>query len=285
MMNKISDIFNSDEIIYHYTKTQTAYECILHTNKLRLSDRKTSNDPIENVIDRGIVRSFYGHLDTKKASNETADKVSKYILGNIDNCKQLCFCKNNENPELQKFVVLPSEYYGFLKPRMWDQYGDKYNGVCLAFDKNTLKENNPDIYSNDVEYINYEEFFRNNMSIDLNNLYEIGLDEYCRNTLEKIKNASFLKHKDYSGENEYRFISFSNSETYLNIGNSLKAIIVSKRNLTDFAEKWLIEFTTKKKIKLFYIEWDNNGCHIQSKEDCDKSLEMVSNLISRIKNK
>ncbi|WP_232122853.1 DUF2971 domain-containing protein [Tenacibaculum finnmarkense] len=283
MKNKIDDIFNSDEIIYHYTKTQTVYEYILHTKKLRLSDRKTSNDPIESVIDRCIVKSFYGYLDTKKADNETADKVSKYILEKINNCKQLCFCKNNDNPELQKFMILPSEYYGFLKPRMWDQYGDKYNGVCLVFDKKILKENNPDTYSNDIEYINYEEFFRSNISIDLNNLYKIGLNEYCRDILEKIKNVSFLKHKDYSGENEYRFISFSNSETYLNIGNSLKAIIVSRKNLSNFADKRFIEFTTKNNIKLFYIKWDNSGYHIQSKEDYDKDLQMVSDLISRVK--
>ncbi len=285
MRKEISDIFNSDEIIYHYTKTQTVYEYILHTNKLRLSERKTSNDPIENFIDRSVVRSSYGYTDTKKADDETASKVSKFILENIKNSKQLCFCKNNDNPELQKFMVLPSEYYGFLKPRMWDQYGDKYNGVCLVFDKKILKENNPDIYSNDIKYINYEEFFWNSISIDLNNLYKIGLNEYCKNTFEKIKNLSFLKHKDYSGENEYRFISFSNSETYLNIGNSLKAIIVSKKNLTDFANKWFIEFTTKKDIELFYIEWDNHGYHFESKEEYDISLEMTSKLISKIQGK
>ena len=285
MRNKIDDIFNSDEIIYHYTKTQTVYEYILHTNKLRLSDRKTSNDPIENVIDRGIVKSFYGYRGTKKADNETADKVSKYILENIKNCKQLCFCKNNDNPELQKFEVLPSEYYGFLKPRMWDQYGDKYNGVCLVFDKKILKENNPDIYSKNIEYINYEEFFRNNISIDLNNLYEIGIDEYFRNTLEKIKNASFLKHKDYSGENEYRFISFSNSETYLDIGNSLKAIIISQRNLTDFASQWFNKYASEKKIELFYIDWDSTGFDLQSKKEYDESLEWAKEFTKRSKSK
>jgi len=284
-MNKINDIFKSNEIIYHYTKIQTAYEHILYTNKLRLSNRKTSNDPIENVIDTAFVRSFYGHLDTKKASDEMASKVSKFIKGITENSKQLCFCKNNNDPELQKFMVLPSEYYGFLKPRMWDQYGDQYNGVCLVFDKNQLKKNNPDIYSNNVEYINYEEFFRKHISIDLNRLYNIGFDEYCEDTLKKIKNGSFLKHKDYSGESEYRFISFSKSETYLDIGNSLKAIIISEKNLTEFAKKWFIEYTNKRNIELYYINWDNSGYHMQSKKEYDNSLEIVSKLVSKIKNK
>lgn len=284
MINKISNIFNSDEIIYHYTKTQTVYEYILHTNKLKLSERKNSNDPIENIISRAIVK-ISNFSDTEKASKKTVDKVSKYILEQIKNSKQICFCKNNDNSELQKFKNKPSEYYGFLKPRMWDQYGDNYNGVCLVFDKKKLKEINSNIYSHDIKYVNYDEFRQNNTSINTNNLHKIGLTEYLKKTSEKIKIASFLKHKDYSGENEYRFISFSNTETYLNIGNSLKAIIVSRKNLTDFADKRLIEYTTKNKIPLFYIEWTIYGYHFQSKEEYDKSLEKVSNLITKFKKK
>lgn len=284
-MKKYDDIFNSNEIIYHYTKIQTAYEHILHTNKLRLSDRKTSNDPIENIMDRVIIKSSYGYPDTKKATNETGDKVSKFILEKIKNSKQLCFCKNNNDPEIIKYTIPPSQYYGFLKPRMWDQYGDKYNGICLVFDKKKLKENNPNIHSDHIEYINYEEFFRNQNSIDLNRLYTLGFDDYCIEYSEKIKNCSFLKHKDYSGENEYRFISFSNKETFLEIGDSLKAIIISQRNLTDFAKIWFNDFVSKKDIELFYINWDNTGVRFQSKEENDKYLDMASDLISKFKDK
>lgn len=35
--------------------------------------------------------------------------------------------------------IKPEEFYGFLKPRMWDQYGNDYNGVCLAFSLDALK--------------------------------------------------------------------------------------------------------------------------------------------------
>jgi len=284
-MNKINSLFNSDDIIYHYTKIQTAFEYILHTNKLKLSDRKTSNDPIENIRNRAIINSSYGYVDTKKANNETASKASKFILEKIKNSKQLCFCKNNQNPELQKFMELPYEYYGFLKPRMWDQYGDKYNGVCLVFDKNILKSNNTNIYSDNIEYIDYEDFYRNHISIDLNRLYDLGLDEYCKDYFEKIKNDSFLKHKDYSGENEYRFVSFSNTETYLDIGNSLKAIIISQRNLTDFASQWFNNYVSKNNIELFYIDWDNSGFDLQSKKEYDESLEWTKQFRKRYNSK
>ncbi len=283
MMNKIDDIFNSNDIVYHYTKIQTAYEFILHTHQLRLSDRKKSNDPIENIMDRVIVQSFYGYPETKKASKEEGSKVAQFIFEKIQNSKQLCFCKNNENPELQKFMVLPSEYYGFLKPRMWDQYGDNYNGICLVFNREELKMNNPNIYSSDVEYIHYEEFYRNSNSIDLVKLHEIGFDEYCKFYFEEIRNNSFLKHTDYSGENEFRFVSFSGDETYLDIGSSLKAIILPQRNLSDFADEWFNQYANQKDIKLFYINWDNSGCRIQSNKDFQKDLDMVSKLVKKVK--
>ncbi|PTX63606.1 Protein of unknown function (DUF2971) [Kordia periserrulae] len=277
-MNRIDDIFNSDEIIYHYTKTQTAYEYILHTKKLKLSERKTSNDPIENIQNRVIALSSYGYEDTPVANAEDADYVKKFILNKIKNSRQLCFCKNNDNPELKKHLILPSEYYGFLKPRMWDQYGDKYKGVCLVFDKSELKSNNQHIFSKDVKYINYEEFFRKITNIDLNQLYAIGVDEYCNQYLKRIINFSFLKHKDYSGENEFRFLSFSNEDNYLNIGNSLKAIVVSRKELSEFANKWFIKYTRDNNIQLFYIDWDYDGFRLISKKDFDNQVKELAKL-------
>lgn len=282
-MNRIDEIFDSNDIIYHYTKIQTAYEYILHTNKLKLSERKKSNDPLENIVDRVNTYSSYVHPNTKNASKEEGSKVAQFIFQKLENSKQLCFCKNNEDPELQNFMVKPSQYYGFLKPRMWDQYGDNYEGVCLAFDKKELKENNLGIYSKDVEYINYEEFHRNNYSIDLFKLHEVGFEEYIKIQSNKIRQNSFLKHKDYHGENEYRFVSFKDEEIFLDIGNSLKAIILPQRNLTDFKDKWFNDYGTENSVKVFYINWNDIGCRVQLNDDYKKDLEFYSKLISKVK--
>ncbi|MEL0652789.1 DUF2971 domain-containing protein [Algibacter sp. TI.3.09] len=268
-MSEIDDIFNSTETLYHFTKTQTAYEYILHTNKLKFSGGKMSNDPIENNVNLNLGKSFFGYKDTKRADNEISDKASDYIKEKIKNLKQVCFCKNNKDPKFAREMVVPDEYYGFLKPRMWDQYGDKYNGVCLVFDKSKLKKNNYKKHSGDVNYIGYDDLVQNNYDIDLNILYESGLEKYCNDNLERIRKNSFLKHKDYAGENEYRFISFSKTEDYLEIGDSLKAIIISKKELSDFSQQWFSEFTEKNKVKLFYINWDREGFCIENKKDYD----------------
>ena len=277
-MNEIDELFKSNEIIYHYTKIQTVYEHILHTHKLRLSDRKNSNDPVENMTRAVLTRSSYYPSKIKSASREEGSEVAAFIYNKIEHAKQLCFCKNNEDPELQKYTVLPTKYYGFCKPRMWDQYGDNYRGACLVFDKKELKEKNPEIYSRDVEYIPYEELHRNEHNIDLIKLSELGVEKYCQDYFKIIRSNSFLKHEDYEGENEFRFISFSEEETFLDIGTSLKAIILSKEYHSDFVDKWFRKYAEQHDVKLFYISWDNLGINIQSKEEQDKTLKWLNEL-------
>jgi len=282
-MNKIDDIFKSSNLLYHYTRIQTAYDHILYTNKLKLSERHTSNDPIENIIDPIITNSFYGYNETERPSDKDISEASNFIKEKIKNAKQICFCMNSDNPDFHKFTILPYEYFGFLKPRMWDQYGDKYNGVCLVFDKTKLETNKSDIYSKKVEYISYSEFHRNHANIDLNDLQDYGLDQYYETSFERIKNQGFLKHLDYSGENEYRFITFLEKDTYINIGDSLKAIVISDRSLSDFARNWFIKYANENNVKLFFISWTNTGFIMKSKSQYEKSLESAKQLISQFK--
>jgi hypothetical protein len=258
------ELFNSENIVYHYTKIQTSIEYILYDNKLKLSSRKTSNDPIENIINPPITNYIHNNIS---ASVDDQAKVDKFILNKIKNAKQLCLCQNSLNIKTDNTTPITYEYYGFLKPRMWDQYGDSYNGICLAFDLNLLKNNNPNIYAEKVDYINYDTFHRNNLNIDSTKLSETNVDSYCEEYLHVIKDISFRKHSDYSGENEYRFLSFNENEKFINIKNSLKAIIISERKLSQFAKEWLIEYSKKNNIEIFFINWTNSGVRITTMKD------------------
>ena len=149
-ITNIPKIFHDDDTVYHYTTSETALLYILKDMKLKLSPRLISLDPIENTKE---FISYSGHSDFKLV--EIGRKISK----ELKNAKQLSFCKNIPD-ELNAGIptVYPLEKYGFAKPRMWDNYGDKYKGVCLAFSKiklqNTLKDT---IYfdEKDVEYLKY----------------------------------------------------------------------------------------------------------------------------------
>lgn len=257
------ELFNSENIVYHYTKIQTAIEHILYDKRLKLSNRKTSNDPIESITPI-ITNYIYNNIS---ASEEKQGLVTEFILNKIKNAKQLCLCQNNLDIKIDNTTSIPYEYYGFLKPRMWDQYGDNYNGICLAFDLSLLKNSNPNIIADIINYINYDDFHKNSHNIDSTKLSQTNVDLYCEEYLSVLKDICYRKHSDYSGEDEYRFLSFNENEKFLNIENSLKAIIISNRKLSRFAKEWLIEYSEKNNIEVFFIDWENTGVKISTMND------------------
>ncbi|UXE68776.1 MAG: DUF2971 domain-containing protein [Chryseotalea sp. WA131a] len=97
--------------------------------KLRLSPRSQSSDPIENT------EHFFSYAGGNHGEGIPADaiRLTNETKKMLRKTKQVCFCKNTCRPDENGMIFPPFEKYGFAKPRMWDQYGDKYKGVCLVF--------------------------------------------------------------------------------------------------------------------------------------------------------
>ncbi len=68
----------SDDIIFHYTTANTAIQHILFENRLRLSPRSNSADPIEHLNFRGATL-FWGEHDEilSKLGGEILDSGKK----------------------------------------------------------------------------------------------------------------------------------------------------------------------------------------------------------------
>ena len=176
---EIPDIFKSEDTIYHYTTLKSATEFILYDNNLRLSRRKNSNDPIEKILP-SINFSEYGYSDEilPDSSNER-DNISDLIRRKLKQAKQLCFCMNdNKSRKINSNPEFPHEYFGFMKPRMWDQYADKYNGVCLAFSLTELRKEANGMLNRKVDYVNYNTLRQQSVSVDMNEIKKNGLDRY-----------------------------------------------------------------------------------------------------------
>ncbi|TRX51275.1 DUF2971 domain-containing protein [Fulvivirga sp. M361] len=231
-IHNIPDLYRSDDIIYHYTNTKVALLHILPDKTLRLSPRNTSNDPIENT---GLFYSFSGGKDVDGTVYESvAYEIKNEVKSEVDRAKQLCLCKNHKMENEQGIRYLPFEKYGFAKPRMWDQYGDHYQGVCLALSKTELIKyaDSKSIMPRDIEYITYNDFETRHRSLDITRLKSIGRDAYQNEYAEFIRTRLCQKHKDYVGENEFRFISFAKgSYEYINIQNALKGVIMTDLGL------------------------------------------------------
>jgi hypothetical protein len=256
--------------VYHYCDSNTAIQYILHEKQIRLSNRRNSIDPIENK------KPFISYLQTQNFDDEVKASVSRIkirdlTLEKLANAKQLCLCMNdqskyhnNENPQYRY------EYYGFLKPRMWDQYADKYQGICLAFSLSALKENASDFKNGEIKYVDYNRFKLRHKSINVNEVEKMGANKYWESESKRIENDIFEKHLDYKDENEYRFVSFSNNEfDYINIEKCLRGIIITG-SINEFQLEAVGKFAVDYSVDVLFVHWESTGINLSSKKEFDE---------------
>jgi len=217
-MNNIKDFFKSiynDDIIYHYTKASTAIDYILYNEQLRFNSRRNSIDPIESRTARRS-SSYYGPEKEESISKKhvkDCNELHEDLSSLEDRFHQICFCKNHKGSDFANEQYLSGfsgheELFGFTKPRMWEQYADNYNGVCTTFSKEkilNLNSNKIDLLNGNVRYLSFMELSEKKIGdISGNYLLNVGKDKYKEQNTKKVKESYFYKHKDYSGENEYR---------------------------------------------------------------------------------
>ncbi|MCD6224260.1 MAG: DUF2971 domain-containing protein, partial [Deltaproteobacteria bacterium] len=122
------DFISSEDALFHYTKKNIVFENILYRDCFKLSNFKNTNDPQEYKANL-IGASGWGW---KKSTQSQIHQTLK-IIDNIIK-KQTgfaSFCANKyKNTQLQS--------HGFLKSRMWSQYGEGHEGICLVFSKKNI---------------------------------------------------------------------------------------------------------------------------------------------------
>ncbi len=273
----IPEIFKDEDIIYHYTSIETAIKYILRNEELRLSPRLNSIDPFEKKsfsigrMSRQMDKDKFEEL-IKKHENY-AENLESQIELKVKNAKQLCFCQNNYNDDNFKI-----DDFGFLKPRMWDQYGDHYKGVCLAYSKSELLKNKNIEDHQKLNYINFSIFKGNFDTFDLDDIDRSETEIYSRNIHKRIDETFFQKHTDYRDENEYRFLNFSpNKYEYVNTKNSLKGIFFAP-NLIERSEVFgqLEVFSKKYEVDLVFIDWEKTGVSVISTNWLGKNQQVTS---------
>jgi hypothetical protein len=246
----IPEIYQNDDTIYHYTSTKTFLNFILPKMELRLSPRNHSNDPIEKIIQPQNYSKSLINRETTKDEIELAENIAlqigKEVFKLFTHTKQVCFCKNEMVKFENNIDQLHLEKFGFAKPRMWDQYGDKYEGICLAFSLNELSKTatEKDFKLNSIVYEKYNNIANRNNSIDLKRLMEVGYEEYLKEYSHVFLTKIFTKHEDYIHENEFRICSFHEKEKqfdYIPIKNSLKGVIISDLGLNNHLTKSIKE--------------------------------------------
>ena len=269
--NNIPSLFKDDDIIYHYTTSETALNYILKNQKLRLSPRKNAIDPIENK-DNWYSYSDGGYERSSLEIQNNAYEVKDMFKKRFAKTKQVCFCKNNKIKDEGKRTSLPIEKYGFLKPRMWDNYSDGYKGVCLAFSLKELKKaaDKKNIIYDDINYSSFNDISKKHKSIDVKYLGSIGIEEYYKQNIKAEEKQLFNKHIDYQGENEFRFCSFSDDEyDYIDISKALKGMFISNLGINLHLREAFRKGKTSTLLdeNIFTINWRKNNISLSSFKD------------------
>jgi hypothetical protein len=260
--------FEGEKTVYHYTSIQTSIENIFPSNRLRLSPVSSASDPMEHALPNPSV-SCYGYEADHLRLNETVDGngIAKKINAYYRSLRQLCLCRNSEIDFDGQYpgVFEPIDHFGFAKPRMWDQYGDKFKGVCIALSRPKLEEQ----LSSDYRLINItyskNHFFRPNIDtsgVDLNQIEKDGEQKYLRSRYESEVKKISVKHNDYRDENECKVITATEDDyAYLDLSRCIQGIFFTNR-LNYAYESFLMGKAKEYKIPLLQISIRRTGIAI-----------------------
>jgi DUF2971 family protein len=265
---KIEKSYLSPKIVYHYTDFKTALKYILPNKQLRLSNIRNQNDPFESLvclIDSG------GTLPPNHAEREKFRKREERIENEINRrinseLRIVCFCMNH-------LAADDEDRLGFVKQRMWDQYGDVFKGLCIALNLDKILKNNKldersNFFLKKVTYKTMREIVGNRPHLDSSDLYQTTNDEAAiqRALQREQERVMFTKHVDYKDENEYRICCFANEEyTHLDISNAIHGIIW-------FGNKWK---ENKCKIKTLRKYQEREGFILTECNWSNKMLEII----------
>lgn len=287
-MNVDLDFFKSiynDDIIYHYTKASTAIDFILFNNQLRFNEARKSIDPIESR--RPERRTVYHDSEVDKHRNEQHFQEVKelhYLLDDLEERFNLiCFCKNRTGEDFaNESYVSPfeghEELFGFTKLRMWDQYADKFSGVCIAFSKEKILSLNSkkfDLIKDDVKYLPFQKLLLKKIGdIQGNYLVNVGKEKYEKQLEQLARESFFFKHDDYSGENEYRIGTLFDKDKcsleiirdeiiydrtmMLDISGCVVALFVSSF-ANDRQKNDLLEYAYKLNVDIIEMKWQHDS--------------------------
>lgn len=162
------------------------------------------------------------------------------------------------------FTKDTNQIKSFDHPGMWAHYGENHKGMCLVFDLHELDNLFNDQFKNNTTSGSMQYGTIVHKPIYLEN--EISLEDIFK---DYAKDLFFEKMKDWENEEEFRFVTFDNTEdcnenTYLQyIDNALIAIIVGANFDSIYKcviEKYLSNRYTQKKNKIeFYQMVFDNG--------------------------
>jgi hypothetical protein len=262
--HKFLDFISSEDALFHYTKKDIVFENILYQDSFKLSNFKNTNDPQE-YKDNLIGASGWGWEDsTEKQIHQTLKLIDRIIKKQTGFAS---FCTNNfKHGRLQS--------NGCLQSRMWSQYGEGHEGICLVFSKQKIIEAITEFaddkelifFEKEITYTDYIKDKSNHQTLFVNgdSFIEKSPQTLAANYVRNCHGELFFtKQNDYRDENEYRLIvcklngeGNENFDHQFTVSKCLKGLILGDRFHKTYLP--LIEsFTKKFAIEYRQLHWES----------------------------
>ena len=232
-------MIQEDGLVAHYTK-ECNLDKILSEGKILLSPVENMDDPRECSL---------GWIDTVGIGNkidkdgwETAEEIKNNV-----GKKLRIFCTAQPKPE-NKHSKSAIENSIYCRPRMWSQYGNKFKGFCILFDKNklisaidTVEKENDYLIHDSVYYPNWLEFVQGGVTIEFGS--NISTEEKepldLINKNEMLHSIYFKKGFDWKEEYEYRWLFYSHrpGKIIVDVKSAIHTIVLGDKFPTDMYER------------------------------------------------
>jgi hypothetical protein len=220
-------------LLAHYTRAEIALNNILPSGTLRMSPYRYMNDPVQNK-DLG----FMG-FDFQRHGIDRPEHRMRVLQERVESTR--------DDVRLVSFTRDVTTYTGadivfgscFVRPRMWDHYGERHAGICLVFNRDRFERRVHELFRDRTYFCEEVRYTpagwagsraRSFAHLDL-------VDDDPRNVAVTAHIARFhedfffLKTDDWSSEHEYRVVVLERGEefSYLPYGDALNAVVLGER--------------------------------------------------------
>lgn len=261
-----------DRFIYHYTKLDTL-AAIAGSRSLRLSKFIDANDPREfrPWLNHTFLTEGRG-LGPDNGPTPADEDAARAFMEEIDQLRlrtyAIAFARDQPRRDPDPVnLMLPNDPPGFLKQRMWEQYGDKHTGACLILDRHRFDQAASAALTDGHAHGAAITYTRDDRDlVNLTGYYRAGRrNDPLATLIDEQDIRLFAKDPDWRDENEYRWIYLPDDPTspnpFVPIDGALVGLVIGDKIELD--DSRVVDFTDAFSIRANYgrCAWRNPRDH------------------------
>lgn len=255
---------DTPKCFFHYTTREAAFGHILPSRKLRFSPYEQMRDPMENKE-----WSWRASWPVDNPDLEAEDPLEEAFFYFQELARKIrlqahLLALTVDAPD----YPAPAEEFakGWARARMWEQYAENHEGICLVFDREALEAS----LTHDLErQLGFGPYHRQvqydaagSAALQSTNLQPaswpmnfngVFVEKYIEDHFDEL---FFKKTLDWQTEYEYRFVTTASPEQplYAAYGDAMRGIVLGEQ-FPDWQLPAAIEASTQAGVELMAMSW------------------------------